>query len=249
MVRQRRIRKLYYLPGYVLIPLLLLAGFAACGTSSTTLSSQVRTAGRSNAIPAQRTLTYVAIGASDAFGIGTSDPDRQSWPSVLSTKLGQRVHLVNLGIPGETMGDALKDELPIAVDSHPDIVTVWLGVNDINDHVSLSQYRSELTSLLSTLRGRTHARVFVANIPDLSELPFFAKMNRATLLTQISEWNTAITSAVKSESAVLVDLTPYGSQLANHPEYLASDGLHPSAIGAQHIAAVFAQTIRSAGGA
>src|SRR5215472_3742889 len=42
-------------------------------------------------------ITYVAIGASDTFGIGTSDPYIENWPTDLSEKLPQRVHLINLG--------------------------------------------------------------------------------------------------------------------------------------------------------
>ena len=76
-------------------------------------------------------ITYVAIGASDTFGIGTSDPYMENWPTNLAEKLSQKVHLINLGIPGITLHDALNLELPVALDSHPELVTIWLGVNDI----------------------------------------------------------------------------------------------------------------------
>ncbi|MBV9615361.1 MAG: hypothetical protein JO031_07895, partial [Ktedonobacteraceae bacterium] len=36
-------------------------------------------------------LTYVAIGASDTFGIGADDPQTQNWPFDLSTLLGRQV--------------------------------------------------------------------------------------------------------------------------------------------------------------
>src|SRR5579884_1409584 len=99
-----------------------LLALGACGGQSASTST-------AQAAPRAR-LTYVAIGASDSFGIGTDDPADESWPTDLADELGPSVHLVNLGIPGEQVGDALQNELPVALDERPDVVTLWLGVND-----------------------------------------------------------------------------------------------------------------------
>src|SRR5690348_1886382 len=121
-----------------------------------------------------RDFTYVAIGASDAFGVGTDDPAEDNWPTVLSHLLGSDAHLINLGIPGETVAEARRTELPVALDAKPALVTVWLGVNDIVQSVSIPEYESQLEALLRALQQQTHARVFVGNIPDLTLLSFFA---------------------------------------------------------------------------
>ena len=42
-------------------------------------------------------LSYVALGASDAWGTGAQDPDEQNWPHDLAGQLGAGTHLVNLG--------------------------------------------------------------------------------------------------------------------------------------------------------
>ena len=86
----------------------------------------------------------MAIGASDTFGIGTSDPYMENWPTDLADKLNQKVHLINLGIPGITLHDALSLELPVALDSHPKLITIWLGVNDIADKVPVNSYSHDL---------------------------------------------------------------------------------------------------------
>src|SRR5437762_1111343 len=83
-------------------------------------------------------IIYVAIGASDTYGTGTSDPDEQNWPVDLTEKLGSGVRLVNLGIPGIEVHDALNVELPVAIDAHPDLVTIWLAVDDLVDNVPIS---------------------------------------------------------------------------------------------------------------
>lgn len=187
----------------------------------------------------QRSFTYVAIGASDAFGVGTYDPDRDNWPTVLASLLGPEAHLVNLGIPGETVAEARQTELPVALDAHPALVTVWLGVNDIVQSVRVETYEQQLEALLLALHQRTSARVFVGNIPDLSLLPFFAGQDQAALHEIVVRWNAAIARAVTASGASLVDLYATWNELASHPEYIADDGFHPSTVGAQRLAQVF----------
>lgn len=191
-----------------------------------------------------RDFTYVAIGASDAFGVGTDDPAEDSWPTVLSHLLGSDAHLVNLGIPGETVAEARRTELPVALDARPSLVTVWLGVNDIVQSVSVQEYESQLEALLRSLQQRTHTHVFVGNIPDLSLLSFFAGYDQTTLKATISSWNAAIAQAVAATGASLVDLYAGWNELATHPEYIAGDGLHPSTEGAKRLAEVFFSQIR-----
>jgi lysophospholipase L1-like esterase len=187
----------------------------------------------------QRSFTYVAIGASDAFGVGTYDPDRDNWPTVLASLLGPEAHLVNLGIPGETVAEARQTELPVALDAHPALVTVWLGVNDIVQSVPVETYEQQLEALLLALHQHTSARVFVGNIPDLSLLPFFAGQDQAALHEIVVRWNAAIARAVTASGASLVDLYATWNELASHPEYIADDGFHPSTVGAQRLAQVF----------
>lgn len=231
-----------------LIPLALVtvlsALLAACAPSSSTRTPQARPP----APPArpQPTITYVAIGASDAFGIGTQDPARDNWPAVLARSLGARVHLINLGIPGETVAQAAGTELPIAISSRPDVVTVWLGVNDFVNSVSVETYRAQLQGMLASLRDRTRAAVFVGNLPDLAQLPAFASSDAAVLRARVLEWNRTIASAAQATGARLVDLYSGWRELAKHPEYIAADGFHPSTLGAARLAGVFADAIRPA---
>ncbi len=194
-------------------------------------------------------LTYAAIGASDAYGVGTGDPDQRSWPTDLRNAFGFNVHLINLGIPGATVAQALQDELPIAQASQPDVITVWLAVNDLIDKVPLGTYTQQLQSLLSALRQNTHARIFVGNVPDLTLLPYFSNDDPVALATQVRQWNRAIAAVCAATGAHLVDLFSQWSELADHPEYISDDGLHPSDLGAQRLAEIFAQAIQDAGGA
>ncbi len=221
-----------------------LALLIATGTLTSCASSvpQVVSNGKSN-VQQAATLTYVAVGASDAFGVGTGDPSHDNWPTVLSHDLGGSVHLVNLGIPGITVEGARREELPVAIDSHPDIVTVWLAVNDMAASVPLDTYRQELSALLSSLKQTTHARIFVGNLPDLTLLPYFRGADQTVLSKTVQAWNVVIAQVVAAYGVTLVDLYSGWHELALHPEYLAPDGLHPSTVGAQRLAKVFASVI------
>jgi lysophospholipase L1-like esterase len=220
------------------LAVLLLAGLLSCAPTQSPSPAKIHTA------PAYAS-TYVAIGASDAFGIGTDDPDRQSWPTILAELLGPGVHLVNLGIPGEVVPQALQMELPVALAANPNLVTVWLAVNDLADGESLAEYSGSLRSLLMSLRRGTHAQIFVGNIPDLTLLPHFFGYDPHGLRAEVDQWNAAIASICSEVGAHLVDIHSAWADLAEHPEYISADGFHPSAAGARQLARYFDDTIKT----
>ncbi len=201
------------------------------GQSGTTTSHQ----------QSAKLITYVAIGASDTFGIGTDNPYNENWATDLAYLLGSsHIHLINLGIPGITAHDALLLELPIALDAHPDLITLWLGVNDIVANVPVSSYAGDLNTLLARLRANSsHARIAIANIPDLTLLPYFASNDPVALTQQIQAYNAVIASTAQRYQAILVDLTRQNYNLQAHPEYISSDGLHPTDMGYLQLAKVF----------
>lgn len=225
--------------------MLLALALAACGPLATR-PTPTPSASPSRVGPATAsTTTYVALGASDAFGVGTDDPDRQNWPRLLAGELRGNVHLVNLGLPGATMAEAQRVELPVALESRPDLVTVWLAVNDFADGEDLATYARQLGTLLGALRQSTRAQVYVGNLPDLSLLPYFMTHDPAALRARVETWNAAIARVCAANSAHLVNIWSGWSELASHPEYISADGLHPSTIGAARLADIFGAAIRS----
>lgn len=187
---------------------------------------------------------YVAIGASDSFGIGTDHPATQNWPTLIAGKLGQSVQLLNLGIPGATVAQANRDEVPIALDVQPQIITVLLGINDLDEQVPPETFAAEMRTLLTALAHSTDAHIFVANLPDLSLLPYFAKRSDVATLTEWErDYNAAIASICTELGVTLVDLSAAWNLVAQHPEFIGTDGLHPSTQGAVEIADIFVNTM------
>jgi lysophospholipase L1-like esterase len=188
----------------------------------------------------------VAIGASDTFGLGADDPETQNWPSDLATMLGPGVHLINLGIPGLVLHQALEAEVPVAIDAHPNLITIWLAVNDLGNNVPLDSYASDLDLLLSRLQARVpQARIVIANIPDLRLVPYFDYIDPQILYARVQSYNAIIAAAVKRHHVVLVDLFSRWPELRQHPEYISGDGFHPSTLGYAKLAGLFYQTIKS----
>ncbi len=233
------------LPILVFLASWLLVACGGSGTSASPRATQAPSSVRDISPTPDTSLTYVAIGASDAFGIGTEHPATQSWPADLAALLDPHIHLVNLGVPGATIAQAQREELPIALATRPDIVTIFLGVNDVEARVSLNTFTRELQTLVSTLVHETNATVYVGNLPDLSLLPYFAHYNEQELRSEVQARNQAIADICQSQGATLVDIYANWGALSRHPEYISSDGLHPSALGAEGLAAVFAAAIRA----
>src|SRR6185312_10124429 len=223
--------------------LLLTFLFSACASGGNTdvahktptpSAHQTATAQPTKSTTLQRPVTYVALGASDAVGVGSNQPGSQGYVSLVAAHLPKGSRSINLGMSGIHLHEALKEELPLALSTSPNLVTIWLVANDFVAGISYSAYIQDLNTLLQQLHTRTHARVVMANLPDLTRLPAFADqtaVQKTRMLQAIQRWNAGIAQAATHYGVILVDLFSQGSKLTAHPEYISADGFHPSARG------------------
>jgi lysophospholipase L1-like esterase len=210
----------------LLAGLVVVAGAAGCATQA----------------PTARPTTYVALGASDAVGVGARDPATEGWVPRLGARLGPNARVVNLGVSGSTLAQAIDEQLGPALDAQPDVVTVWLAVNDLNGQVALKRYAADLDSLLGQLET-SHARVLVGNVPDLGSVAAYRGIDPGPLRAEVDRWNRVIADTSARHGASLVDLHSRWRDVAQHPEYLSADGFHPSSEGYQALADVFGQVL------
>jgi lysophospholipase L1-like esterase len=215
----------------LLVALAMLATAAGCGRAGQ---------------PA-RPLTYVALGASDAVGVGAPDPERDGWVPRFGAALGPGARVINLGVSGSTLAQALREQLEPAVEADPDVVTVWLAVNDLVGRVPLDRYAADLDRLLERLAA-TDARILVGNVPDLTPVAGRSGVDPATLRAEIARWNAAIADVAGRHGAEVVDLNVHWRELAEHPEYVSVDGFHPSQAGYARLAEIFAEAYARPGG-
>lgn len=191
--------------------------------------------------PLPRVMRLVAIGASDVVGYGSADPPNDGWATVLAKNLPGTTELTKLGFIGRLARDMRKAELPQAVAAKPDVIVLWTGVNDINAGVSVETFAVDLDVLLGGLAG-TGARLFVVNLPDLDRLPFF-KAQAAVYREVLPAWQDAMRLGAATHGGQVIDLGAYTREIEAHPEYLATDGFHPSTAGYRRLAEIFARAI------
>jgi lysophospholipase L1-like esterase len=238
----------------------LLLALALTGCTAQTSSTKT-------AAPIQHGVVYAAIGASETYGIGANDRYRQAWPQVFyQDVLPPPAVFYNFGIPGATTAQALRDEVPAAVAVHPTLVTVWLNVNDLIQGVSPQAYGMQLQQLVHALRRSGKTQVLVANMPDLRQLPAYQAClpnspagGPACLIptglmpspdrvaAAVDGYNTVIAQVVAQEGARVVDLHSQDALMAQHPEWLSSDGFHPNELGYAAVAHVFEDAYRRVG--
>ena len=189
-------------------------------------------------------IIYLAIGASDAAGVG-ADPLTRGYVFRIADELDDRidqVFLAPLAISGATteqLDGAL--EIFLASEIEPNLVTVWTGPNDLIRGDDAGDFEDELGALFERLRERTDGLVVAANIPDLTALPRFRDdPDEDVTRERIEEFNAAIAGQAEDQDVLVVDL--YGEPVEDD---LVSDadGFHPNNDGHQRIAEEFLEVI------
>ena len=233
------------------------ATLAACGAAP---SSAIPGAGV--VLPAAgHPGVYVALGTSETAGVGLNDFElrlRFAWPQVFyNAALSRATSYYNFAIPGITTTQALQRELPQALAVHPTVATVFFTLDDLVNNVSPADYARNLDTIVHQLR-QAGAAVLVAAAPHIDGLPAYnacsgtpgttssCPLGQGVVLpppaaadAAIDVYDSAVQSVAARESAIIVDLRSQSYDITTHPEYISSDGLHPSALGDVQIAQLF----------
>jgi lysophospholipase L1-like esterase len=224
----------------------LAVGSPALGCSGGT---SVEAPGPATAAPPE---AYVAVGASESVGVGADRPLVESWPRVLYRALDRNTVFVSAGVEGSTVAEALDEQLPLALELRPTLVTVWLNVNDLAAGVPVATYEQQLAVLVRGLRQDGRARVLVANTPPVEELPAYEALAGSRfpppdeVRALVAAYNAAIERVADAEGAELVDLHAAGVAAARDGTFaslVSDDGFHPSTEGHARIAEVFATAL------
>lgn len=183
-------------------------------------------------------LVYTALGASDAVGIGAVPLSNGYVPTLADrlTDVGFDTTLDNLGINGARVGDLIDDELPDALASDPDVVTIWTGANDLIGGDDADAFALDLAFLLAQLKGGTDATIYVGDLPDLTEAPLFRDGSDPDVTkARVDAYNLRIHQAVTDAGCVLVDL----ATITLTDDLTWIDGFHPSNEGHAVLAAAY----------
>ena len=194
--------------------------------------------------PRRAQLVYVAMGASDAVGIGAF-PLSNGYVYKIRDGLQGRadeVILYNLGVSGVHVSYLEEIELPTALARQPDVVTIWTGPNDLIHGTPAADFERSLSSVFAQLRRQTGAFLVMANVPDLMKLPrFLLQPDPDVTMARILAFNDAILRQTAAYRIPLIDL--FAGDYAAEWEYVSLDGFHPSNKGHAKLAALYLDMI------
>jgi len=174
-------------------------------------------------------IVYVALGDSTGSGVGAKDGGyvARLYKRLVERRPGSK--LTNLCVSGSTTEDVIRGQLDRAVASNPDLVTVGIGINDIGHGFTLERFSKNYEQILNTLKQKTHARIVVTNIPDISSAPRIPGPMRSEYQRQIVQFCKRSEEIAERQGVTVFDMYSITKDdLPAHPEYFSSDGFHPS---------------------
>jgi lysophospholipase L1-like esterase len=215
----------------------------------TALPAAEAAAGRFTAL--QPPIRYAALGASDTVGMGATHPDTENWAAQLAAKLPPGTDFRRFSRSGMTLGEGLREQVPALIAYQPDLITVWLVVNDGLHGVNPTVYKANLQTLLARLTSETHATIVLLNAPDISlVLPAQATPGtRANVQMLTQAWNRLIAqeAAAFPDRVLLVDVYSASQAGATHRDWVSTDHFHPSTAGYAALAEVVYGAMQTAG--
>jgi acyl-CoA thioesterase-1 len=189
-------------------------------------------------------IRYLALGGSDAIGVGAIPPT-EGYVFLIEDELEDRaddVQLVNLGVPrGDVAAIERVLEGFLATGEEPDLVTLWVGPNDVIRGDDPEDFEGDLEDILEQLREETDAVVVMANIPELTDLPRFREEPDPDVTEdRVEAFNEAIERQAERFDVPIVDLHEEDVE-----DDLVSDldGFHPNNEGHRRIAEEFLEVI------
>jgi acyl-CoA thioesterase-1 len=188
-------------------------------------------------------VQYAALGASDATGIGAS-PLTKGYVYLIEEGIedsGLSTNLMNYGTPDIEIGGIRDVELKLLDNGHtPDVVTLFAGGNDIIAGASTEHFETDLAAILNHLRKIEGLKIFVADLPDLTQFPRFKESPDSNVTAlRVAQFNQIIRRQASAYSAQVIAL----SSLTPEDALVSSDGLHPNNQGYRQIADLFLQEI------
>jgi lysophospholipase L1-like esterase len=195
-------------------------------------------------------ILYVALGDSTGVGVGSGTGAAgyvaRLFEHIKTARPGSR--LVNLCVSGATTSDVLRSQMPRFERERPDLVTVGIGVNDVQ-RLSREQYAANLEEIVARVRATTEAPLVLTNIPDIACAPGVPAFMREDARARIRLFNEVIQDAAARLALRVVDVyTPSAELLPARPDYFCADGFHPSDAGYEFWADAMWPVVREAVG-
>jgi acyl-CoA thioesterase-1 len=171
--------------------------------------------------------TIVFFGDSLTAGYGLADPDSQSYPAQVQQKIdGAHLHwhVVNAGLSGETSAGGLR-RIDWVLRQPVDVFVLELGANDGLRGTAPGTMRDNLQAIIDRVRS-THpaTRIILAGM----------MMPPSMGADYVKAYNGIFPALAAKNGLILIPFLLDG--VAERPEFIQGDNLHPNATGAAIIA-------------
>jgi len=181
------------------------------------------------------TRSFLALG--DSYTIGEQVPLFESFPYRLVQMLRQRgMSFFAPEILAKT--GWTTDELSAAMDLYSflpeyDLVTLLIGVNNQYRSRTTDNFDPEFKALLDRaiqLAGGKKEHVYVLSIPDWGVTPFASGKDEQKIAEEINAYNAVCEKRSAEKGVSFIDITTSQRDDGRKSDFLAPDGLHPSAL-------------------
>lgn len=193
-------------------------------------------------------VLYTALGDSTGAGVGAKQGRgyvARLFERIKRERPGSR--LTNLCVSGATTEEVLRGQLQPAINSHPNLVTLGIGINDMGHGLTAERFARNYEEIIRRLKEETTAAVVVTNIPDISYAPVVPEYARDETRRRVQAFNEKIDAIAKKYQLLVVDAySETEAIIPKHPEFFSEDGFHPSDAGYEYWAKTMWPTVKTA---
>jgi lysophospholipase L1-like esterase len=183
---------------------------------------------------------YVAVGDSLSEGLGDPLPGGRTggWANLLARHLSALqpdLTFTNLAVRGHLTHHALRHQLATAVALDPDLVSVFIGGNDVLLRRSFdpARYAAELAELVTPFTGGG-TTIVLSTLPDLAACSPLLPPLRGALRARVVAANAVVRDLARVHGTVLLDA--WADPRTRQHAMWSVDRIHPSAAGHRLIA-------------
>jgi lysophospholipase L1-like esterase len=183
---------------------------------------------------------YVAVGDSLSEGLGDPLPGGRTrgWATLLAQHLRElepELSFTNLAVRGHLTHHALRHQLRAALELEPDLVSVFIGGNDVLLRRSFDphRYADELAELVTPFTGG-RTTVVLSTLPDLAACSPLLPPLRGALRARVMAANAVVRNLASEHGTVLLDA--WADPRTRRHGMWSVDRIHPSAHGHRLIA-------------
>ena len=178
------------------------------------------------------TINILALG--DSYTIGQSVCAKCRFPEQLIDSLNQRNDSLDLNLKiiattGWTTGNLINAIDSQNINANFDLVTLLIGVNNQYRGLPFATFEEEFPILVDKAIKAVNLdrnKLIVLSIPDYAYTPF--GNGNTTISSEIEKYNNHIELYCQTNSITFLNITDITQDGLSNPDYVASDGLHPS---------------------